>query len=128
MASLNDLPPTRASLRRTWSGCTCSCPTGSCLPTFLADLVLWLPDRDGRRYHAGAQMRPTTGPTAFSDDLVGIVVRRGERPLIDAAFDEGRICREGDPEWRQDVPVRVETIRYAAPGRSSPLSLAIRTC
>ncbi|HET9901225.1 MAG TPA: sensor histidine kinase [Actinomycetes bacterium] len=75
-----------------------------------ADLVLWLPDRDGRRYHAGAQMRPTTGPTAFSDDLVGIVVRRGERPLIDAAFDEGRICREGDPEWRHDVPVRVETI------------------
>ncbi|MFZ5850285.1 MAG: sensor histidine kinase [Actinomycetota bacterium] len=75
-----------------------------------ADLVLWLPDRDGDRYHAGAQLRPTTGPTAYRDDLVGTVLPRGRRPLVDAAYDEGRICREGDPEWRDDVPVRVEAI------------------
>ena len=36
-----------------------------------ADLVLWLPARDGSGYWAGAQMRPTTGPTAFVDDIVG---------------------------------------------------------
>ena len=36
-----------------------------------ADLVLWLPDRDGSGYWAGGQMRPTTGPTAFFDDIVG---------------------------------------------------------
>src|SRR5512144_178905 len=30
-----------------------------------ADLVLWLPDRDAKGYWAGAQMRPTTGPTAY---------------------------------------------------------------
>jgi two-component sensor histidine kinase len=75
-----------------------------------ADLVLWLPDRDGNGYWGGAQMRPTTGPTAFVDDLVGAFVPRGRRALLDAAFDEGRIAREGDPEWRDDVPVRVETI------------------
>jgi len=75
-----------------------------------ADLVLWLPDREGHGYWGGAQMRPTTGPTAFVDDLVGAFVPRGRRPMLDAAYDEGRIAREGDPEWRDDVPVRVETI------------------
>jgi two-component sensor histidine kinase len=75
-----------------------------------ADLVLWLPARDGSGYWAGAQMRPTTGPTAFVDDIVGSFVSRGKRPLIDVALQQGRIAREGDPEWRDDVPVRVEAI------------------
>jgi two-component sensor histidine kinase len=75
-----------------------------------ADLVLWLPARDGSGYWAGAQMRPTTGPTAFVDDVVGTFVAHGRRPLLDAALSEGRIAREGDPEWRDDVPVRVEAI------------------
>ncbi|MBA2699604.1 MAG: sensor histidine kinase [Nocardioidaceae bacterium] len=75
-----------------------------------ADLVLWLPDREGHGYWGGAQMRPTTGPTAFVDDLVGAFVPAGRRPLLDAAFTERRIAREGDPEWRDDIPVRVETI------------------
>jgi two-component system, sensor histidine kinase PdtaS len=75
-----------------------------------ADLVLWVPDREGHGFWAAAQMRPTTGPTAYVDDLVGAFVPRERRPLLDAAFDQGRIAREGDPEWRDDVPVRVETI------------------
>ena len=82
-----------------------------------ADLVLWLPDRDGHGYWGGAQVRPTTGPTAFVDDLVGAFVPRGRRALLDAAFDEGRIAREGDPEWRDDVPVRVEAIPVLREGR-----------
>jgi two-component sensor histidine kinase len=75
-----------------------------------ADLVLWLPDVDGLGFWAGAQMRPTTGPTAYPDDIIGSFIQRGRRPLLDQAYDAGRICREGDPEWRDDVPVRVETI------------------
>ena len=75
-----------------------------------ADLVLWLPASDGSGYWAGAQMRPTTGPTAFIDDIVGSFLTYGRRPLIDGALREGRIAREGDPEWRDDVPVRVEAI------------------
>ena len=55
-------------------------------------------------------MRPTTGPTAFVDDIVGSFIEAGKRPLLDAALREGRIAREGDPEWRDDVPVRVEAI------------------
>ena len=75
-----------------------------------ADLVLWLPDRAGSGFWAGAQMRPTTGPTAFVDDLVGSFVAGGRRPLLDAALASGRVAREGDPEWRDEVPVRVEAV------------------
>src|SRR4051794_28194589 len=75
-----------------------------------ADLVLWLPDREGNGYWAVAQMRPTTGPTAYVDDLVGAFVPTGRRPLIDSAHERGRVAREGDPEWRDDIPVRVEAI------------------
>lgn len=39
------------------------------------------------------------------------------RPLLDAALDEGRIVREGDPEWREEVPVRVESIPVRREGR-----------
>ena len=55
-------------------------------------------------------MRPTTGPTVYHDDVVGIEVARGRRAQIDTAYDEGRICRESDPDWPFDVPVREETI------------------
>ncbi|MCB8955693.1 MAG: histidine kinase N-terminal domain-containing protein [Nocardioides sp.] len=82
-----------------------------------ADLVLWLPDRDGQGFWAAGQMRPTTGPTAYVDDVVGTFVPAGRRPLIDAAYHQGRLVREGDPEWRDDVPVRVETIPVRRAGR-----------
>ncbi|GAA4112583.1 PAS domain-containing sensor histidine kinase [Nocardioides fonticola] len=75
-----------------------------------ADLVLWVPDREDNGFWAAGQMRPTTGPTAFVDDVVGTFMPRGRRPLLDEAYRLGRLVREGDPEWREDVPVRVETI------------------
>ncbi len=82
-----------------------------------ADLVLWLPDKEGKGFWAAGQMRPTTGPTAYVDDVIGTFVPVGRRPLIDAAYAEGRLVREGDPEWRDDVPVRVETIPVRRAGR-----------
>jgi two-component sensor histidine kinase len=75
-----------------------------------ADLVLWVPDRDGAGFWAAAQMRPTTGPTAYVEDLVGTFLAKERRPLVDSAYSDGLIKREGDPEWWDDVPVRVEAI------------------
>ncbi len=75
-----------------------------------ADLVLWAPLRGRPGWVALAQMRPTTGPTAFPDDVVGSVLPAGKRPFLDVARRERRICREGDPEWIDGVPVRHETI------------------
>ncbi|MEW2358797.1 histidine kinase N-terminal domain-containing protein [Spirillospora sp. NPDC029432] len=96
-----------------------------------ADLLLWVPLRSpdalppaeaaSRRRDPGvpgavhgwvaiAQMRPTTGPTAYPEDLVGKIVRTGRRGLIDVAWRERRIVREGDPEWGSGIPVREESI------------------
>jgi two-component sensor histidine kinase len=75
-----------------------------------ADLVLWAPLRHRAGWVALAQMRPTTGPTAFPDDVVGSVLPAGKQPFLDIALAERRICREGDPDWMDGVPVRHETI------------------
>jgi two-component sensor histidine kinase len=81
-----------------------------------ADLVLWAPLREGPGWVALAQMRPTTGPTAFQDDVVGMRAAVGERAAVDAAWHEERICREGDPEWTSGVPIRHESIPVAREG------------
>jgi two-component system, sensor histidine kinase PdtaS len=94
-----------------------------------ADLVLWVPLRDGGMTETGtvsgwvsvAQMRPTTGPTAYPQDLVGKIVRTGRRGLIDVAWRERRIVREGDPEWGSGIPVREESI----PVRRGPKVLGV---
>ena len=63
-----------------------------------ADLVLWVPKSSGRPAARGeadswvavAQIRPTTGPTAYPEDLVGVVAGRGRRNLVDIASRESR--------------------------------------
>ena len=94
-----------------------------------ADLVLWLPVQRRR----GASLRRRRcgrrpGRRRYHDDLVGTVAPRGRRPQLDAAYDEQRICRERDPDWPGDVPVREETIPVAA-GRAgcSPSSAGTPT-
>jgi two-component sensor histidine kinase len=62
-------------------------------------------------------MRPTTGPTAYHDDLVGLRVRGDERPQLVLAMLEERIVREGDPVWVQGAPVREEAIPVRDGGR-----------
>ncbi|MBX6385409.1 MAG: histidine kinase N-terminal domain-containing protein, partial [Microbispora sp.] len=85
-----------------------------------ADLILWVPDQGGTRWVAVAQMRPTTGPTVYHDDIVGMSLATGERPIIDVAWNEQRICREGDPDWSSGVPVREETIPVRR-GKDGPI-------
>ena len=82
-----------------------------------ADLVLWVPVRDGTGFVCAAHCRPSTGPTVHYHDVVGSVLPRGRRPQVDAALEERRICRERDPEWRADVPVREETAPVVRAGR-----------
>ncbi len=55
-----------------------------------ADLILWVPVRSpsgagDSGWVAVAQMRPTTGPTSFPDDVVGTRTVPGERALLDTA-------------------------------------------
>jgi len=80
-----------------------------------ADLLLWVPTAAGRGFVAAAQIRPVTSQTAYVEDKVGEVIPEGRRPLVDRAWQEGRIVREGDPEWGSGIPVREEAfpVRHA---------------
>ena len=80
-----------------------------------ADLILFVPAQDGT-FVAVAQIRPTTGPTAYQDDVVGLIAGSAERPQLVIALEERRICREGDPVWLGGVPVREEAIPVALGG------------
>jgi two-component system, sensor histidine kinase PdtaS len=86
-----------------------------------ADLLLLLPCEPGTRpgtaggrqdtgaeFVVVAQVRPTTGPTAYHNDEVGSVVMN--RWVVQNAWRESRIAREGEPEWDDGVPVRTEAI------------------
>ena len=66
---------------------------------------------------AVAQMRPTTGPTSFPDDVVGTMSGPGEQALLDTARTEQRIWRESDPDWTTGVPVRAEAIPVTRNGQ-----------
>jgi two-component sensor histidine kinase len=62
------------------------------------------------RWLCVAQARPTTAPTAHPEDVVAARVSAAENPQLRRAVVERRICREEDPRWHLEVPVRRETI------------------
>src|ERR1700710_1841991 len=74
-----------------------------------ADLLLWVPLPDDVLLCA-AQCRPTTGPTAYVNDQVGMTVRGDRAASLCIALNEGRIFRDTDPDWDGDLPVRREAI------------------
>ena len=82
-----------------------------------ADLVLYVPDRTCEKFLIVAQMRPTTGPTSFQDDLVGTVVPTAQRPQLLRAVMEARIVREGEPMWVAGAAVREEALPVLVGGR-----------
>jgi two-component sensor histidine kinase len=87
-----------------------------------ADLLLWVPVSlaggeadEVEAFLCAAQCRPTTGPTAYQSDHVG-VVSHGERalPLL-IARSERRIYRAVEPDWDSDLPIRREAIPVRLP-------------
>jgi two-component system, sensor histidine kinase PdtaS len=83
-----------------------------------ADLVMWVPTWNRTGFTAVAQARPSTGPTAIPDDVVGRFVAKGRRPTLDRALATGRIAhgREGEvaiPVSRDSQVVAV-VARHAA--------------
>jgi len=57
-----------------------------------------------------AQVRPFPAQTLYDQDMVGAEFEERHRPRVAQAFEEHRIVREGEPEWRDGIPVREETI------------------
>jgi two-component sensor histidine kinase len=105
-----------------------------------ADLLLWVPVAvpaaeagSVPAFLCVAQCRPTTGPTAYQHDQVGVLLRGERVAALRTAFSEGRIFREVDPDWEGDLPIRREAIpvRYegniiAVIGRDANLA-SVRT-
>jgi two-component sensor histidine kinase len=90
-----------------------------------ADLLLWVPVGEGE-FLCVAQVRPTTGPTAYQDDHVGRRQRAPEAAPQLVATREGRIFREGDPEWDGALAVRREAIPVRRSGTSRPIAVVGR--
>ena len=90
-----------------------------------ADLLLWVPVGEGE-FLCVAQVRPTTGPTAYQDDHVGQRQRGPAATPQLVATREGRIFREGDPEWDGAVAVRREAIPVRRPGSDRPIAVVAR--
>ncbi|GAA2106091.1 PAS domain-containing sensor histidine kinase [Microlunatus panaciterrae] len=75
-----------------------------------SDLVLWVQDTDPNVYWAAAQIRPTTGPTALVDDVVGDLIAYSPEHLVSGAFVSGEITRTSDGKLLAGIPVNVSAI------------------
>ncbi|MQA10340.1 MAG: PAS domain-containing protein [Pseudonocardiaceae bacterium] len=78
-----------------------------------ADFLMWVRGGEDEDYLCVAQARPTTAPTAHPEDVVGCRMNATEHPQLYRAARDIRICREEDPHWHLDVPMRREAIPVA---------------
>lgn len=98
-----------------------------------SDLVLWVPEPDGNVFWAAAQVRPTTGPTALVDDVVGDLIAYSPEHLVSEAFLSGTITRTSQGKLQAGIPVDVHAIPVGRDGRTIAVveqhtnQLAIRT-
>ncbi|WP_169787762.1 sensor histidine kinase [Luteipulveratus mongoliensis] len=90
-----------------------------------ADLVLWVP-REGGGWTAAAHVRPTTGVGVFLEDLVGQDIDRSRIGPVDQAFTHNRLVRAPQTLWRDDTPVREESIPVVARAGGDPVAVVTR--
>src|SRR5918998_537582 len=83
-----------------------------------SDLVLWVPDRDPNVYWAAAQIRPTTGPTALLDDVVGDLIAYSPEHLVSEAFLSQQITQTSAGRLGAGLPVDTHAIPVIFGGRS----------
>ena len=79
----------------------------------LADLVLWIPDRDGQ-LAAAAHARPSGAATVFYRDLIGQPMKPEWRALADQAMREGRAVSAEAPDWYEHAATRLKAIPVTA--------------
>lgn len=83
-----------------------------------ADLVLWVPDAEAKGMWAGAQIRPTTGPTTLFEDVAGTFMPSGRIDEIEQALTSGEIVAERIAELPDGRRIRVELIPVSHEGRT----------
>src|SRR5882757_4373772 len=81
-----------------------------------SDLLLWVPIAEST-FLCAEQCRPTTGPTAYLNDQVGMMTMGSRATPMRIAQAERRIYREADPDWDGDLPIRREAIPIQHDGK-----------
>ena len=82
-----------------------------------SDLILWVPGTDDNVFWAAAQVRPTTGPTALEDDVVGDDITYDPEHLVTAAYLSHENCETSDNSLSAGIPVDVWAIPIVRGGR-----------
>ena len=82
-----------------------------------SDLILWVPDVDDNVFWACAQVRPTTGPTALEDDVVGEDVHYDPEHQVTEAYLSHEIVKTSGNQLSAGIPVDVHTIPVVRDGR-----------
>lgn len=82
-----------------------------------SDCLLFAPERDAERFVILGQVRPYPAQTLYQEDMVGREVDARARSRVALAIAERRIVREGEPEWREGVPIREDAIPVVRDGR-----------
>jgi two-component system, sensor histidine kinase PdtaS len=98
-----------------------------------ADLLMWAPlgaAGPAPEFLCVAHARPTTGPTAHPEDVVGTRAGEADCPRLRQALCQGSILREEQPRWllgvpvhREVVPVRLGAAQIAVLGREANLAV-----
>jgi two-component sensor histidine kinase len=81
-----------------------------------SDLVLWLPTWNDGGFVAGAQVRPTTGPTRIPQDIVGQFTAKGRQPVLDRVLSTQKMVKDRNP-LRPLVPLSIEGVPIIRGGR-----------
>ena len=82
-----------------------------------SDLILWVPDVDENVYWACAQVRPTTGPTALEDDVVGETIHYDNEHQVSEAFMSQSVVLSSGNQLSAGIPVDVHAIPVVREGR-----------
>ena len=75
-----------------------------------SDLILWVPDVDDNVFWACAQVRPTTGPTALEDDVVGERIHYDDEHQVTEAYMSHEIVLTSGNQLSAGIPVDVHAI------------------
>ncbi|MGA8986700.1 sensor histidine kinase [Aeromicrobium sp.] len=81
-----------------------------------SDLVLWVPDSEAKGMWAGAQIRPTTGPTTLLEDVAGTFLPAGRVDGLAAVLISGHIAAAHVETLPDGRSVRVELIPVSRDG------------
>ncbi|MDR1512359.1 MAG: sensor histidine kinase [Propionibacteriaceae bacterium] len=82
-----------------------------------SDLILWVPGVDDNEFYAIAQIRPTTGPTALEDEVVGEVVAYDDESLVTEAYLAQVISETSSNKLQAGIPVDVVAIPVRRGGK-----------